>query len=90
MTDREIDLNKPAAHRLTAPPPQLSNRSHLSRALGTHQRQPARIVVASDNYMKQYKSQGYWTTIDAFTYVIVIGQRVAVVIAVDFLWQLAL
>jgi len=55
-----------------------------------HQRLLARIVVASNNYPKRYKWQGYRTTIDAFTYVIVIGQRVAVVIAVDFLLQLAL
>jgi len=84
------NLNKPAADRLTAPPPQLSRQSHLSRALGTHQRRLVRIVVASNNYLTQYKWQGYRTTIDAFTYVIVIGQRVAVVIAVDFLLQLAL
>jgi len=90
MSDCERDLNKPAADHLTAPPPQLSRWSHLSRALGTHQRRPARSVVASDNYRKQYKWQGYRTTIDAFTYVIVICQRVAVVIAVDFLLQLAL
>jgi len=55
-----------------------------------HQRLLARIVVASNNYPKRYKWQGYRTTIDAFTYVIVIGQRVAVVIVVDFLLQLAL
>jgi len=33
---------------------------------------------------------GLQTTIDAFTYLIAIGQRVTVVIAVDFLLQLAL
>jgi len=47
-----------------------------------HQRRLARIVVASDNYLKQYKWQGYRITIDAFTYVIVIGQRVAYVLLI--------
>jgi len=45
----------------------------------------ARIVVASDNYQKPYfKWKGDRTATDAFIYVIVIGQHVAVVIAVDF------
>ena len=90
-TDHERDLGIPAADCLSDhATPQLSLQSHLSRALGTLQRRLASVVVASDNYLKQYKWQGYRTTIDAFTYVIVISQRVAVVIAVDFLMQLAL
>jgi len=47
IADRERDLNKSTADHLPAPPPQLSRWSHLSRALGMHQRWLARIVVAS-------------------------------------------